>query len=121
MDAVPIECEDCKIPMETRTFDTIVIGSGSSAYFCITAVNEAGQNVAVIDERPYGGTCALRGCQPKKYLVANAEAVAMASELSGIGLTEAPKKTDWAALQKLKDEFLDGIPEGEVKEFNDEH
>ena len=46
--------------MNTQTFDTLVIGSGSSAYFAITALNKAGQKVAVIDERPYGGTCALR-------------------------------------------------------------
>ena len=37
--------------MTAKTFDTIVIGSGTSAYFCITALNNAGQNVAVIDER----------------------------------------------------------------------
>ena len=103
--------------MTTHAFDTIVIGSGTSAYFCITALNKSGQKVAVVDERPYGGTCALRGCQPKKYLVANAEAVAMASHLSGIGLT-APPRTDWAALQKLKNTFLDGISEGEVEEWN---
>lgn len=102
--------------MNTQTFDTIVIGSGSSAYFAITALNNAGQKVAVIDERPYGGTCALRGCQPKKYLVANAEAVAMAEHLQGIGLT-APPKTNWAALQKHKNAFLEGIPDGEVEEF----
>ena len=102
--------------MTAKTFDTIVIGSGTSAYFCITALNNAGQNVAVIDERPYGGTCALRGCQPKKYLVANAEAVAMASHLSGKGLT-APPRTDWKALQKLKNEFLNGSSEEEVESY----
>jgi len=88
-----------------RAFDTVVIGSGTAAYYCITALNKAGQRVAVADERPYGGTCALRGCQPKKYLVANAEAVAMAQHLSGIGLTDPPR-TDWAALQALLPERI---------------
>jgi glutathione reductase (NADPH) len=73
--------------MNTQHFDTIVIGSGTSAYYAITTLNKAGQKVAVIDERPYGGTCALRGCQSKKYLVANAAAVAMVGHLQGIGLT----------------------------------
>ncbi|MFT5403726.1 MAG: glutathione reductase (NADPH) [Verrucomicrobiales bacterium] len=103
--------------MNKQHFDAIVIGSGSSAYFAITGLNKAGKKVAVIDEREYGGTCALRGCQPKKYLVANAEAVAMASHLVGKGLTQIPK-TDWPALQDLANEFLDGISEGEVEEFN---
>lgn len=97
-------------------FDTIVIGSGSSAYFAITTLNKAGKKVAVIDERPFGGTCALRGCQPKKYLVANAEAVAMADHLVGKGIAESPR-TDWPALQRHTNEFLDGISEGEVEEF----
>lgn len=104
--------------MSSKSFDTIVIGSGTSAYFAISALNKAGQKVAVVDERPYGGTCTLRGCQPKKYLVANAEARAMAHHLQGIGLSEAPR-TDWPALQKLKNAFQDGIPEGQVKDFQD--
>ena len=103
--------------MKNSTFDSIVIGSGTSAYFCITALNQAGRKVAVIDEREYGGTCALRGCQPKKYLVANAEAVAMANHLVGKGIDQS-SGTHWQALQALKNEFLDGIPEGEVEEFN---
>lgn len=102
--------------MDANTFDTVVIGSGTSAYYCLMALNKAGQRVAVVDERPYGGTCALRGCQPKKYLVANAEAVGMAVDLEGVGLTNPPK-TDWRALQKLKNAFLEGISEGEVEEF----
>lgn len=102
--------------MSTHSFDTIVIGSGTSAHYCINALNKAGQKVAVIDERPFGGTCALRGCQPKKYLVANAETRAMAHHLEGIGLSKAPN-TDWAALQTLKNAFLYGISEGEVEEF----
>ncbi len=102
--------------MNTQHFDTIVIGSGTSAYFAITTLAKAGNKVAVIDERPYGGTCALRGCQPKKYLVANAEAVAMADHLVGKGIAETPR-TDWPSLQKHTNEFLDGVSDGEVEEF----
>ena len=102
--------------MSTQHFDTIVIGSGTSAYFAITTLNKAGKKVAVVDERPFGGTCALRGCQPKKYLVANAEAVALAGDLVGKGIAEAPR-TDWPALQALTNEFLDGISDGELEEF----
>ncbi|MDE0861850.1 MAG: FAD-dependent oxidoreductase [Akkermansiaceae bacterium] len=70
----------------------------------------------VVDERPHGGTCALRGCQPEKYLVCNAETVAMASHLGGRGIKSAPE-TDWPALQKLKNEFLEGHSDGEVKDW----
>ena len=102
--------------MNSQHFDTVVIGSGTSAYFTITTLNKAGKKVAVIDERPFGGTCALRGCQPKKYLVANSEAVAMANHLVGNGIAETPR-TDWPALQRLTNAFLEGISAGEVEEF----
>jgi len=104
--------------MSPLKFDTIVIGSGTSAYYCITQLNAAGQRVAVIDSRPYGGTCALRGCQPKKYLVAAAEAIAASRHLVGKGISNAPK-LDWAALQAHKNEFLEGRSEGEVKELQE--
>ena len=102
--------------MNHKKFDTIVVGSGTSAYYAVDALNKAGQKIAIVDERPYGGTCALRGCQPKKYLVSNAEAVAMASHLVGRGIVAAPK-ADWQSLQTLKNEFLDGRSEAEVKNW----
>jgi glutathione reductase (NADPH) len=83
--------------MKEHHFDAIVVGSGTSAYYAIDGLKTAGRKVAIVDERPYGGTCALRGCQPKKYLVCNAEAVAMAGHLVGRGIVAAPH-TDWPAL-----------------------
>ncbi len=99
-------------------FDVIIIGSGTSAYYCATPLIEAGKKVAMIDERPFGGTCALRGCQPKKYLVANADAVAMARHLVGKGIVEAPK-TDWKALQALKNQFLEGRSEEDFEDWRE--
>jgi glutathione reductase (NADPH) len=99
-------------------FHTLIVGSGTSAYYCATPLVEAGWKVAIIDERPFGGTCALRGCQPKKYLTANAEAVAMACHLHGKGIANRPR-TDWPALQALKDEFLIGRSEDEVRDWRD--
>ncbi len=100
-------------------FDVLVVGSGTSAYYAATGLLEGGKSLAMIDERPFGGTCALRGCQPKKYLIANAEAVASAEHLVGKGIHEAPK-TDWSALQALKNEFLNGRSDNEIKEWEEE-
>ncbi|MFT4690839.1 MAG: glutathione reductase (NADPH) [Limisphaerales bacterium] len=104
--------------MKDHKFDAIVVGSGTSAYYAVDGLNKAGKKVAIIDERPYGGTCALRGCQPKKYLVCNAEAIAAARHLVGRGIQSAPQ-TDWKALQTLKNEFLDGRSEGEVQDWQE--
>jgi len=58
----------------SRTFDLIVIGSGSAAGNVASRCRHAGWTVAMIDKRPFGGTCALRGCDPKKVLVGAAAA-----------------------------------------------
>ncbi|MBS0659432.1 MAG: NAD(P)/FAD-dependent oxidoreductase [Verrucomicrobia bacterium] len=102
---------------ELRT-DVLIVGSGTSAHYCAHELRAAGRRVHVAEEREFGGTCALRGCQPKKYLVANTEAIAMAGHLVGRGIESAPR-CDWPALQALKNEFLDGIPEGTVRGFEE--
>jgi len=104
--------------MNHQKFDAVVVGSGTSAYYAVDGLNKGGRKIAIVDERPYGGTCALRGCQPKKYLVSNAEAVAMARQLVGRGIVAAPK-TDWKSLQALKNSFLDGQSEAGVKNWQE--
>jgi len=57
-----------------RQFDLVVVGTGVTSAVA-TRCREAGWTVAVIDSKPFGGTCALRGCVPKKILVGATEAV----------------------------------------------
>ena len=54
-------------------YDLLTIGSGTAAMVAAFRVASVGWSVAVVDEKPFGGTCALRGCDPKKMLVAGAE------------------------------------------------
>jgi len=51
-----------------KKFDVVVIGTGSAASVVAARCRQAGRQVAVIDSKPFGGTCALRGCDPKKVL-----------------------------------------------------
>ena len=51
------------------------MGTGSAAQTVAYACRAAGWNVAVTDSDPFGGTCQLRGCDPKKVLVGVAELV----------------------------------------------
>ncbi len=51
-----------------QSFDLLVIGTGSAASTIATRCLGPGWSVAVVDELPFGGTCALRGCDPKKGL-----------------------------------------------------
>jgi glutathione reductase (NADPH) len=56
-------------------FDLIVIGTGTAASTAALECRSAGWNVAIIDSLPFGGTCALRGCDPKKVLVEAAKVI----------------------------------------------
>ena len=99
-------------------FDLVVIGTGTSAYTVAHACRAEGMSVAVIDERPYGGTCAMRGCQAKKYFVEAARVVEQARAMQGLGIVGEPS-IDWSALQKAKRAFTDAVPAGTEKGFAD--
>ncbi|PYQ76555.1 MAG: NAD(P)/FAD-dependent oxidoreductase [Acidobacteria bacterium] len=94
-----------------QTFDLIVIGSGTAAQNVASRCRAAGWTVAMIDKRPFGGTCALRGCDPKKVLVGAAAAVDAARLLSGKGVRPEAFAIDWAELIRFKRTFTDPRPE----------
>jgi glutathione reductase (NADPH) len=95
----------------TETFDLVVIGSGSAAQTVASRCRHAGWTVAVIDKRPFGGTCALRGCDPKKVLVGAAATIDAARLLSGKGVRPDHLAIDWAELIRFKRSFTDPHPE----------
>ena len=84
-----------------RRFDLVVVGTGVTSAVA-TRCREAGWTVAVVDSRPFGGTCALRGCIPKKILVGAAEAVHHARDMANIGVSAGMLTLDWPALMRFK-------------------
>ena len=95
----------------TRKFDVIAIGTGSAASAVASRCREAGWQVAIVDSRPFGGTCALRGCDPKKVLVGAAEAVDWARRMKGKGIQAANLQIDWPELMRFKRSFTQPVPE----------
>ncbi len=95
-------------------FDLIVIGTGSAGSGPTYACRRAGWRVAVVDDQPYGGTCANRGCDPKKVLVGAAEAVDWARRMAGHGVA-GDARIDWPALMQFKRGFTDPVPENREK------
>ncbi|MBN9068362.1 MAG: FAD-dependent oxidoreductase, partial [Rhizobiales bacterium] len=71
---------------DSKRYDLIVIGGGTGGNGVARMAANAGWKVASIDSLPFGGTCALRGCDPKKMLIAITEGVEWASNLDGKGL-----------------------------------
>ena len=99
-------------------YDLIAIGSGTAAQVAIARVRERGWRVAVIDHRPFGGTCALRGCDPKKMLVSGEEAVDAARRMRSRGI-DGKLRIDWPALMAFKRSFTDPIPAKQAAHYAD--
>lgn len=97
-------------------YDLVVIGSGTAAQTAIGRVGAAGWRVAVIDHRPFGGTCALRGCDPKKMLVSGEEAIDANCRMKGHGIV-GQLRIDWPALMAFKRSFTDPIPAKQERRY----
>jgi glutathione reductase (NADPH) len=93
----------------TEQFDLIVIGGGTGANGLARACRAAGLTVASIEVLPYGGTCALRGCDPKKMLVGVTDALDWSGRMVGKGLGSLPT-VDWAQMIAFKRTFTDATP-----------
>ena len=100
-----------------QTFDLIVVGTGTAASTIAGVCRKAGWSVAVIDSLPFGGTCALRGCDPKKVLVGAADAVNWARAMQGKGIDAGGVRIDWPELMRFKRTFTDPVPAAKEKGF----
>ncbi len=94
----------------TDPYDLIVIGAGMAGSAAAEKCAQAGWRVAIVDDLPYGGTCALRGCDPKKILRRGAEIVDAAHLLTGKGIDPAGLRIDWRALSAHMHGFTDPVP-----------
>ena len=92
-----------------QDYDLIVIGAGTGGNGVARMAAGAGWKVASVDSLPYGGTCALRGCDPKKMLIAVTEGVDWAHNMKGKGL-EAETSINWPDMIAFKRTFTGGMP-----------
>jgi len=98
-------------------FDLVVIGTGAAASAVASRCRSAGWQVAIIDSRPFGGTCALRGCDPKKVLVGAAEAVDWFRRMNGKGIRAEELRIDWQDLMRFKRSFTEPVPKKQAEGF----
>jgi glutathione reductase (NADPH) len=91
-------------------YDLIVLGAGMAGSAAAEKCARARWRVAIVDDLPYGGTCALRGCDPKKILRRGAEIIDAAHLLTGKGIDPAGLAIDWPALSAHMHGFTDPVP-----------
>jgi len=98
-------------------YDVAIVGSGTGGQTAAFDLNEKGLRVAVVEksDRP-GGTCALAGCQPKKWFYEATETIARSRHLEGKGIVFAPDG-NWARVLEQKRQFTSSIPEGTIQNF----
>jgi pyruvate/2-oxoglutarate dehydrogenase complex dihydrolipoamide dehydrogenase (E3) component len=87
----------------TRTFDAIIIGAGQAGPSLAGRLTAAGQTVAIIERKFFGGTCVNTGCKPTKTMVASAYAMFMARRGADYGFSAGDIKADMKAVKARKD------------------
>jgi glutathione reductase (NADPH) len=96
---------------EEHVFDLIVIGTGTAASTTAHECSSVGWKVAIIDSTSFGGTCALRGCEPKKVLVEAVKVVDSAHRHQNKGVLGYDKvHIKWSDLIRFKRTFTEPFP-----------
>lgn len=93
-----------------KKYQVVVIGAGPAGGACASACAKNGLKVAMIENYGFGGTCPLRGCNPKKILAGAAETVAQAEGFNKKGILNLPK-INWNKLASFRDSFVQGKKE----------
>jgi len=89
--------------MTTYDYDLFVIGAGSGGVRAARLTALGGKRVAIAEEFRVGGTCVIRGCVPKKFMVMASE-VSHALEIAeGYGWSFDNAKFDWPTFLQAKD------------------
>jgi pyruvate/2-oxoglutarate dehydrogenase complex dihydrolipoamide dehydrogenase (E3) component len=70
----------------SRAFDAIIVGAGQAGPPLANRLTRAGQSVALVERKLFGGTCVNTGCMPTKTLVASARAAHVARRAADFGV-----------------------------------
>jgi pyruvate/2-oxoglutarate dehydrogenase complex dihydrolipoamide dehydrogenase (E3) component len=70
----------------SRRYDAIIVGAGQAGPPLAGRLTQAGQSVALIERKLFGGTCVNTGCMPTKTLVASARAAHVARRAADFGV-----------------------------------
>ncbi len=87
-------------------YDLFVIGAGSGGVRAARVAAMSGATVAVAEEDRVGGTCVIRGCVPKKFMVYASEFAHHFKTSKGYGWTLSDARFDWPAFLAEKDKEI---------------
>jgi len=89
--------------MAEYDYDLFVIGAGSGGVRAARLAAVKGARVGIAEEDRVGGTCVVRGCVPKKFMVYASEFSHMFGEAEGYGWSKIDSRFDWQKFLTAKD------------------
>lgn len=89
--------------MAEYDYDLFVIGAGSAGVRAARVAAMSGAKVLVAEEHRVGGTCVIRGCVPKKFMVYASEFSKHFETAEGYGWTVGETSFDWSRFLMAKD------------------
>ncbi|HET9830613.1 MAG TPA: FAD-containing oxidoreductase [Vicinamibacterales bacterium] len=93
-------------------FDAIVLGAGQAGPPLAVDLANAGQKVALIERKDFGGTCVNTGCIPTKTLLANARVAHVARRAGDYGVSTGAVAVDMKKVKARKDEVSGASRDG---------
>src|SRR5258706_12062203 len=87
-------------------YDLFVIGAGSGGVRAARLAAMSGAKVLVAEEDRVGGTCVIRGCVPKKFMVYASEFSHHLKTAQGYGWTVENATFDWQTFLSDKDKEI---------------
>ena len=104
-----------------QSFDAIIIGAGQAGPSLAVRLTAAGQTVAFVERKLFGGTCVNTGCTPTKAMVASAYAAHLARRSSEYGVTlSAPIAVDIKTVNARRDAIVTNSRNGVEKSLRDD-
>ncbi len=95
--------------MANFDYDLFTIGAGSGGVRASRLAATYGARVGVAEEHRVGGTCVIRGCVPKKFLVYASEYGHGFKDAKGYGWNAENVSFDWTTLIENKDDEIDRL------------
>lgn len=101
-----------------------IIGAGSAGMRAYREVTRTTDDVLLIEDGPYGTTCARVGCMPSKLLISAAEAAHAGQHTAQMGVRYSAPEIDGVAVMNRvrseRDRFV-GFVEEAVEDWPEEH
>ena len=81
-------------------YDTIILGAGTAGLAALREVRKRTDDFLLVNDGPYGTTCARVGCMPSKVFIEAANAFHARGKLGEFGVSGADGVAVWPALLK---------------------